>query len=86
MIFLNEGKSAVDFNVMFCQKHCSSCHPVPNISRYLRLSSLYAEQSSTLYNSRLRGEWPSGLNSSRQVTEVKLGRLNSNSGWVTSEA
>ena len=33
-----------------------------------------------------RGEWPSGLNSLRQVTEVKLGRVRSNSGWVTSEA
>ena len=32
-----------------------------------------------------RGEWPSGLNSSRQVTEVKLGRMRSNSGWVTTE-
>ena len=32
-----------------------------------------------------RGEWPSGLNSFRQVTEVKLGRVRSNSGWVTSE-
>ena len=33
----------------------------------------------------LRGEWPSGLNSLRQVTEVKLGRVRSDSGWVTSE-
>ena len=33
-----------------------------------------------------RGEWPGGLNSFRQVTEVKLGRVRSNSGWVTSEA
>ena len=32
-----------------------------------------------------RGEWPSGLYSLRQVTEVKLGRVRSNSGWVTSE-
>ena len=30
-------------------------------------------------------EWPSGLYSLRQVTEVKLGRVRSNSGWVTSE-
>ena len=30
----------------------------------------------------LRGEWPSGLNSLRQVTEVKLGRVRSDSGWV----
>ena len=33
-----------------------------------------------------RGEWPSGLYSLRQVTEVKLGRVRSNSEWVTSEA
>ena len=31
-------------------------------------------------------EWPSGLYSLRQVTEVKLGRVRSNSGWVISEA
>ena len=34
---------------------------------------------------KLRGDWPSGLYSLRQVTEVKLGRVRSNSGWVTSE-
>ena len=33
----------------------------------------------------LRGEWPSGLYSLRQVTEVKLGRVRSDFGWVTSE-
>ena len=35
---------------------------------------------------QLRGEWLSGLYSLRQVTEVKLGRVRSNSGWVTLEA
>ena len=34
----------------------------------------------------LRGKWPSGLDSLRQVTEVNLGRVRSNSGWVTWEA
>ena len=34
----------------------------------------------------LRGEWPSGLYSLRQVTEVKLGQVRSDSGWVTTEA
>ena len=34
----------------------------------------------------LRGEWPSGLYSLCQVTEVKLGRVKSDFGWVTSEA
>ena len=33
-----------------------------------------------------RGEWPSGLYSLRQVTEVKLGRVRSDFGWVTTEA
>ena len=33
----------------------------------------------------LQGEWPSGLYSLRQVTEVKLGRVRSYSGWVTTE-
>ena len=32
------------------------------------------------------GEWPSGLYSLRQVTEVKLGRVRSDSGWVTTKA
>ena len=35
---------------------------------------------------RYRGEWPSGLYSLRQVTEVKLGRVRSDFGWVTTEA
>ena len=34
----------------------------------------------------LRGEWPNGLYSLCQVTEVKLGRVRSDFGWVTSEA
>ena len=33
-----------------------------------------------------RGEWPSDLYSLRQMDEVKLGRVGSNSGLVTSEA
>ena len=36
-------------------------------------------------NINMRGEWPSGLYSLRQVTEVKLGRVRSDFGWVTSE-
>ena len=31
------------------------------------------------------GEWPDGLYSLRQVNEVKLGRVRSDSGWVTTE-
>ena len=34
----------------------------------------------------LRGEWPSGLYSLRQVTEIKLGRVRSDFEWATSEA
>ena len=34
----------------------------------------------------VRGEWPSGLYSLRQVAEVKLGRVRSDFGWVTTEA
>ena len=37
-------------------------------------------------NGQQRGEWLSGLYSLRQVTEVKLGRVRSDFGWVTSEA
>ena len=32
------------------------------------------------------GEWLSGLYSLRQVAEVKLGRVRSDFGWVTTEA
>ena len=32
-----------------------------------------------------RFEWPSGLYSRRQVTEVKFGRARSDFGWVTSK-
>ena len=41
----------------------------------------------TVWGGRLftRGEWPSGFYSLRQVTEVKLGRVRSDFGWVTSE-
>ena len=38
-----------------------------------------------LLRSQVRGEWPSGLYSLRQVTEVKLGLVRSDFGWVTSE-
>ena len=37
-------------------------------------------------NTVIPGEWPSGLYSLCQVTEVKLGQIMSNSGLVTSEA
>ena len=33
-----------------------------------------------------RGEWPSGLYSLCQVTEVKFGRVRSDFAWVTTEA
>ena len=33
-----------------------------------------------------QGKWSSGLYSLRQVTEVKLGRVRSDFGWVTTEA
>ena len=33
----------------------------------------------------MSGEWPSGLYSLRQVPEVKLGRVRSVFGWVTTE-
>ena len=40
----------------------------------------------TYFSHPIWGEWPSGLYSLGQVTEVNLGRVRSNSGWVTSEA
>ena len=49
---------------------------------------LIIDNKCRLLNSRkhLRDEWPSGLYSLCQVTEVKLGRMRSDSRWVTSEA
>ena len=47
---------------------------------------LVAKVSSIAKVSSMRGEWPSGLHSLRQVTEVKLGRVRSDFGWVTTEA
>ena len=52
---------------------------------YLKKSYVCVLNSSVcvLHSSLKRGEWSSGLNSFRQV---KLGRVRSNSEWVTSEA
>ena len=47
---------------------------------------IYTTHIASLLIVPLRGEWPSGLNSLRQVTEVKLGRVRSNSRWVTTDA
>ena len=50
----------------------------------LTLSQLSANLLSVI-QTVLRGEWASGLYSLRQVTEVKLGRVRSDFGWVTSK-
>ena len=42
--------------------------------------------SSRIRGANQQGEWPSGLYSLCQVTEVKLGRVRSDFGWVTTEA
>ena len=42
--------------------------------------------ASTFSDVRAGEEWPSGLYNLRQVTEVKLGRVRSDSGWVTTKA
>ena len=52
-----------------------------SLAWYRRELPIPREQPSGSYS-----EWPSGLFSHRQVTEVKLGRVRSDSGWVTSEA
>ena len=44
---------------------------------YALLIKLFASNSTL--RSPLRGEWPSGLNSFYRLTEVKLGRMRSNS-------
>ena len=57
------------------------------ISTVLRLISRY--RGSYLKDAScgpIESEWPSGLYSLRQVTEVKLGRARSDFGWVTTEA
>ena len=50
----------------------------------LTLSHLPNKNKATCCGSALKVSGR-GLNSFRQVTEVKLGRVRSNSGWVTSE-
>ena len=57
-----------------------------NYPRLKDHSSLYIKTVKLANIIDLRDEWPSGLNSFRQVTEVKFGRVRSNSGWVISEA
>ena len=59
------------------------------IKRYIEQNRMFhgfEESSLHSVSGILRGEWPSGLYSLRQVTEVKLGRVWSDSGWVTTEA
>ena len=51
-----------------------------------KIGQLQILVDSELEASRVRGEWPSGLYRLRRVTEVKLDRVRSDSGWVTSEA
>ena len=43
-------------------------------------------EQETVFSEIVWVEWPSGLYSVRQVTEVKPGQMRSDSGWVTSEA
>ena len=57
-----------------------------HVKRGWNISVSVASQAALEFHSDLRGEWPSGLYSLRQVTEVKPGRVRSDSGWVTSEA
>ena len=52
---------------------------------FISTASDFPHNHSVSRDVRLR-EWPSGLYSLRQVTEVKLGRVRSDFGWVTSEA
>ena len=52
----------------------------------IKLSSYIGKQCFFRFSGPLRGEWPNGLYSLRQVTEVKLGRMRSDFGWVTTEA
>ena len=66
--------------VLFWMKSCKQSISIVKQERFLK--GMYK----IFLNKILRGEWPSGLYSLRQVTEVKLGRVRSNSGWVTSEA
>ena len=58
----------------------------PKTDGYGIMLPLYVCNLLKSFGAAQRGEWPSGLNSFRQVTQVKLGRVRSNSGWVTSEA
>ena len=56
------------------------------IFQLLKLGITTSTKAHSWHNSSSRGEWPSGLYSFRQVTEVKLGRVRSDFGWMTSVA
>ena len=90
---LNEAAKFVDYSV-----HIASLLIAPSHTRtkYKMATTFGLTYEDSLTNFRklgasklgksLRGEWPSGLYSLRQVTEVKLGRVRSDFGWVTTEA
>ena len=59
-------------------KKAVKCVNICNICNITHIASLLIAP--------LQGAWPSGLYSLRQVTEVKLGRVRSDFGWVTTEA
>ena len=61
-------------------------HRFKDLEPMLEGIRLWNEEPCGVSAGTVRGEWPSGLYSLRQVTEVKLGRVRSDSGWVTSEA
>ena len=80
----------------FVERRPRICYRSVNIMKTIQCVCTQVLQShgETIDNSKccklrstgLWGEWPSCLWSLRQVTEVKLGRVRSNSGWVTLEA
>ena len=76
--YLCGNRVRVSFLVLYSKCNCQKS-VFPEIKFY---TQQLRNAASTIIQ---RDEWPSGLHSLRQVTEVKLGRVRSNSGWVTSE-
>ena len=72
--------------IMLCNSPKVWCCPKSQVQNSKEFKIRGGAIMANWYHSYTRSEWLSGLNSSRQVTEVKLGRVRSNSRWVTSEA
>ena len=89
MIYFVEGSLNKTFKQTKYQSYSPTSRATTPLVPCIRHCKQFVYNRDSVYDfflNDLLGEWPSGLNSFRQVTAVKLGRVWSNSGGVTSEA